>query len=124
MSVSASPMDKSPTSAAHNYRPFYLPSEDEDTLPGSDSLDAAKREYFMAAMQSVSASPTEESSTSAAHNYRPFYLPSEDEDTLPGSDSLEAAKRKYFMAAMHAFNNDIADKDDLTDGSRFVLGCT
>ncbi|KAJ7678997.1 P-loop containing nucleoside triphosphate hydrolase protein [Mycena polygramma] len=38
--------DNFASAVAHTYRPFYLPRE--DTLPTSDSLQAAKREYFMA----------------------------------------------------------------------------
>jgi hypothetical protein len=45
------------SAAAHTYRPFYLPNE--DTLPASDSLDAAKREYFMAAINALNVSGDE-----------------------------------------------------------------
>lgn len=87
------------SAAQHTYHPFYLPRE--DTLPASDSLDVAKRDYFIMVTRALS----------IANTYRPFYL-------LPYHTDLEAAKRE-FKIATGGLDVNVGGNEDV--GTRFVL---
>ncbi|KAJ6531999.1 P-loop containing nucleoside triphosphate hydrolase protein [Mycena capillaripes] len=94
------------SATAHTYQPFYLPRE--DTPPVSDSLDAAKREYFITVTRALS----------IANTYRPFYL-------LPEHTDLEVTKRE-FMKATRALNVDVGGNGTMSSclDSRRVMGPT